>query len=325
MSEIELLKRSLERERKAKAKAEKLLEDKTRELFLANEELKNHYQQLEQTLSELKTTQSQLVQSSKLASIGQLAAGVAHEINNPIAFVANNTTVLGKYIDKIQPILMQCKTLLEKIEHGEAVEEIADTIRTLIKKNNLDFILEDLESLITDSVEGMNRVTDIVAGLKSFSRVDEFETQEIDIHECLESTIKVIWNELKYNCTLKKEFSDLPPLHCHPSQLNQVFMNLIVNAGQAIEEEGTITIKTQHSQQTIVIEISDTGNGIEPEHIDKLFDPFFTTKPVGTGTGLGLSISYGIVQDHGGRIEVDSTVGVGTTFKISLPTTPLET
>ena len=282
----------------------------------SEKQLTENYKQLQQTHEELKNTQAQLLQNSKLASIGQLAAGVAHEINNPIAFVANNISILKKYMKNIKSILEGVK---QQFTSDAELDSIKSEITQLLKKNNTEFILEDIDELITDSTEGMERVTTIVADLKSFSRVDEAEVSAIDINETIEATLKIVWNELKYKCELEKNFSSLPLLECYPSQINQVIMNLLVNAGQAIEEKGTIAIDTRQQNEKIQIQISDTGSGIKPENIEKLFDPFFTTKPVGTGTGLGLSISYGIIKKHGGDIRVESTLNVGTSFTIDLP------
>lgn len=293
---------------------------------LAEKKLKHNYEALESAHKELKDAQAQLVQSSKLASIGQLAAGVAHEINNPIAFVANNISVLKKYIGTLKEVIGNNQSFLNEIpDADEHLSSFKQAIIKFNKQKNLDFILDDLESLMTDSIDGMDRVTKIVSGLKSFARVDEAEFKEVDLNECIESTIKVVWNEIKYKCTINKNLNELPLVKCNPGKLNQVFMNLIVNAGQAIEEQGEIIINSHATENEVVISIQDSGSGISEENIEKLFDPFFTTKPVGVGTGLGLSISYGIVQDHNGQINVSSELGVGTTFEIILPIKQAET
>jgi two-component system NtrC family sensor kinase len=196
-----------------------------------------------------------------------------------------------------------------KIEEIEALKDSED----------LDFLLEDIEQLLNESVDGAVRVKDIVSGLRNFARLDEAEVKEADINEGIESTLKVIWNAIKYKAEVVKELGDIPHLLCYPAQLNQVFMNLLTNAAQAMDERGEINIRTYVAHKNIFIEIKDTGKGIRPEHLDKLFDPFFTTKPVGTGTGLGLAISHGIIEKHKGKISVQSEVGKGTTFTISLP------
>jgi two-component system NtrC family sensor kinase len=180
---------------------------------------------------------------------------------------------------------------------------------------------EDIKGLITESLDGSERVRKIVQGLKSFARVDEAEYKYADINECIESTINIVWNELKYKATLKKDYGNLPLTKCYPQQINQVFMNLLINAGHAIESQGEITIKTWAEDGSIWVAISDTGHGIPKEDLNKIFEPFFTTKEVGKGTGLGLSITYEIVQKHDGEITVESEVGKGTTFTVRLPIT----
>jgi signal transduction histidine kinase len=208
---------------------------------------------------------------------------------------------------------------LSKDLEDDKVKQSLESIQTVRTKKKFDFIREDMGSLLTESADGMNRVKEIVQNLKSFARLDEAEFKKTDINECIEITLKVIWNELKYKCTINKKMGKLPPLSCNPGQLNQVFMNLLENAAHAIKEHGDINIETEATETHIRICISDTGVGISRENIEKLFDPFFTTKPVGTGTGLGLSISYGIIEKHNGTIEILSEVGRGTKFIISLP------
>jgi signal transduction histidine kinase len=182
---------------------------------------------------------------------------------------------------------------------------------------------EDIFSLLGESKDGLGRVRKIVQDLKSFSRVGEQEWQEADLHQGLDSTLNIVWNELKYKCKVVKEYGDIPHVYCLISQINQVFMNLLVNASHAIETQGTITIRTRQTDENwVCVEVGDTGKGIAPEHITRIFEPFFTTKPVGMGTGLGLSLSYGIVQRHGGRIEVDSQIGIGSNFRLLLPIRP---
>lgn len=288
---------------------------------LSEKKLKMKNATLENTLTELKKTQGQLLQSSKMASIGQLAAGVAHEINNPIGFVLNNVSILRKYLKVFNEVISQYQRFVENANQWEKDKyfEEKGKIEHYLKSKKTDFIFEDSDNLIDESLDGMKRVVDIVAGLKSFSRVDQAETKYACINHCLESTLKVVWNELKYKCQIETDFSEIPEIKCNPGKLNQVFMNLIVNAGQSIENKGKISIKTFLENSEILVKIKDTGQGIPQENLEKLFDPFFTTKPVGVGTGLGLSISYGIIQEHKGCIEVDSLMGQGTTFTIRLP------
>ncbi|MBS4099529.1 MAG: GAF domain-containing protein [Sulfuricella sp.] len=267
-------------------------------------------------IEKLHDAQNQLLQSEKMASIGQLAAGVAHEINNPIGYVNSNLGTLEKY-------LADMFTMLAAYEQAEPLLAAdpgkAAGIKALRDKLDIDFLKEDVVALMKESEEGISRVKKIVQDLKDFSHVDESEWQWVDLHKGLESTLNVVWNEIKYKAEVVKEYGELPEVECLPSQLNQVFMNLLVNAAHAIEERGTITLRSGTRNGEAWVEVADTGKGIPPEILTRIFDPFFTTKPVGKGTGLGLSLSYSIVQKHHGRIEVESEVGVGTTFRICLP------
>ncbi len=288
------------------------LHDST-ELNRVQEELHAKNRELSAAYQELKNTQARILQQEKMASIGQLAAGVAHEINNPIGFVKSNLETLGKYAEKLTAYIQALETHLSP--------EAGETLREKRRELKIDYIREDLPELVRESIEGTERVARIVQNLKSFSRVDEAEYKEADINACLEDTINIVWNELKYKTTLKKDYGDLPLVKCYPQQLNQVFMNLLVNASQAIEEQGEISITTRVEGDSVVITISDTGCGIPKEKLHRIFEPFFTTKKVGSGTGLGLSITYDIVKKHGGEIAVESEVGKGTTFRVTLPMT----
>lgn len=271
------------------------------------EQLGNVLERIRAT-QERQQMQSFVFQQEKLASVGQLAAGVAHEINNPIGFISSNLGTLKKYIAKLMEYIAASVT-------NRTQEELHQLRKTL----KIDFVIQDINALINESVEGTARVREIVQNLKSFSRLDEVKCKEADINECLENTIKVIWNELKYKATVIKEYAKLSPIKCYPQQLNQVFMNFLVNAAQAIEKQGEIKIKTWQDDKDIFVSISDTGQGIPAENLSKLFEPFFTTKETGKGTGLGLSIAHEIIQKHQGRIEVASEVGRGTTFTVILP------
>lgn len=280
--------------------------------------LKKNYEKLKKLYQELQSTQAQLIQHSKLIAIGQLAAGVAHEINNPIAYVISNTKILQGYMSNIQEIITDINNQVMQID-SDSIEQLKEHWVSLLNEKNIAFLQEDTQALLKECLEGLNRIKEIVGDLKTFSHTDEGELQKANINQCIDVTLKIVWNELKYKCTVKKEYGDLPLILCNARQLNQVFMNLLVNAVQAISEKGEISIKTQVNNGMIEIAIHDTGSGIKPEHIEKLFDPFFTTKPVGTGTGLGLSISYNIIKKHQGRIEVTSRLNEGTTFTIYLP------
>ncbi len=258
--------------------------------------------------------QSQLLQSEKLASLGQLAAGVAHEINNPMGYIDSNLGMLEGYLKDLFRVL-------EAYQGAEAGMD-ADTLKTLTElKSGVDlgFLREDVSDLCRESREGVTRVTQIVQDLKNFSRVDDAKWQWTDLHHGLDSTLNVAHNEIKYKAELVKEFGSLPEIQCRPARLNQVFLNLLINAAQAIDERGTITVRTGAEPEWVWVEVEDTGKGIPIDEIGKIFDPFFTTKEIGQGTGLGLSLSHGIVSDHGGRIEVDSKPGEGTRFRVWLP------
>ncbi len=283
---------------------------------------KGEAEALQKAYQELQDAQAHLLQSEKMASLGQLAAGVAHEINNPVGFVSSNLRTLEEYTTDLLQVVGGYEALLAAVDRGDsgAASAEAGRVREIAKKIDARSILDDLSKLTAESIEGMERVRQIVQDLKNFSHVDEEERKPFDLNQGIESTLKIVWNEVKYKAEVVKEFGDLPELLCYPGQLNQVFMNVLVNAGQAIKERGKIWIRTFTRDGQIVVEVEDTGCGIPEENLKKIFDPFFTTKPVGKGTGLGLSVSYGIIRKHQGRIEVESTVGKGTTFRIILPT-----
>jgi signal transduction histidine kinase len=271
--------------------------------------------ELEGAYRELSYSQAKVVQQEKMATIGQLAAGVAHEINNPTGFISSNLGTLGKYTNKLTEFINAQSDALKFMKSEESLE----SLKVLRKKLKVDYVLEDLEELIKESLDGADRIKEIVQNLKTFARVDEKAYREADINECIESTLNIVWNELKYKATVEKEYGEIPPTKCYPQQLNQVFMNLLVNAGHAIEKQGVIKIKTWNGGEFINISISNTGQGIPEDKIKKIFEPFFTTKEAGKGTGLGLSISHEIVQKHNGNLSVESEIGKGTTFNIKIP------
>ena len=267
-------------------------------------------------IKKLEDAHSQLLQSEKMASIGQLAAGVAHEINNPIGFVYSNLGTLEKYVQDTFRMI----ELYEQAEEAIADPEVRNQLQAAKKKLDLSFLKTDLRALMDESKDGITRVKVIVQNLKDFSHAGTAdEWQFSDLRNGLDSTLSIVNNEIKYKADVVKEYGDIPDVECLSSQLNQVFMNLLVNAAHAIEEHGTITVRTGVEGDEVWVDICDTGHGIPPENLQKIFDPFFTTKPVGKGTGLGLSLSYGIVQKHHGRMEVQSEVGKGTTFRMWLP------
>ncbi|MBI2309008.1 MAG: sensor histidine kinase [Rhodocyclales bacterium] len=292
---------------------EQFLDDR-HQLALANVALEEERVRQAELIRKLAEAHSQLLQAEKMASIGQLAAGVAHEINNPLGFVSSNLGTLRDYVEQ----------LLRLVAIYEAKEsELSAASRTLLqearREADLDFVRNDLPGMLAESAEGLQRVKRIVQDLRDFSRVDAAEKQLASLEQGLDSTLNVVWNELKYKAEVVKEYGGIPEIECLPSQLNQVFMNLLVNAAQAIPERGRIVLRTGRQGDAVWVEVEDDGAGIEPEHLNRLFDPFFTTKPVGKGTGLGLSLSYGIVQKHGGRIEVRSEPGAGAVFRVVLP------
>lgn len=270
-------------------------------------------------IDKLQEAQEQLVQSEKMASVGQLAAGIAHEINNPVGFVNSNMGTLRTYVATLFEVLDQYDTLVKKFPEGHEVTKRFNEIR---EKADIEFLKDDVDDLVRESMDGLKRVRDIVQSLKDFSHVGETELLDADIHLGIDTTLNIVMNEIKYKATIVKEYGQLPSVKCLISQLNQVFMNLLVNASHAIKDTGVITVSTGCKNDWIWIKVSDTGSGIAPENLNRIFEPFFTTKPVGSGTGLGLSLSYGIVKKHGGRIEVESEVGKGTSFTIHLPVHP---
>lgn len=283
----------------------------------AEVELRKRFNELNELNVKLTETQQQLQQSEKLASIGQLAAGVAHEINNPIGYVHSNIGSLENYINDLFVMLSS----YERTELLLADQPLGAELKALRQRIDIDFLKEDIPALMHESKEGISRVKKIVQDLKDFSRVDSTpEFQWANLHQGIDSTLNVVANEIKYKADVVKEYGTLPEIECLPSQLNQVFMNLLVNSTHAIgEKRGCITIRTGVVGENVWLEFADDGSGMNEEVRKKIFDPFFTTKPVGKGTGLGLSLSYGIIQKHQGTIEVESVEGKGTTFHISLP------
>ncbi|MEI7612977.1 MAG: ATP-binding protein [Betaproteobacteria bacterium] len=264
----------------------------------------------------LEQTRNQLLQSEKMAAIGQLAAGVAHEINNPVGFVNSNVGTLAGYLTGLLKLVDAYRLAAESCPADDPALREA---KRLADDFELDYVRDDAVALLAESKDGLERIKRIVSDLKDFSHVDAVEWELFDLHACLERTLNVVWNELKYKVTLVKEYGELPAITGLPHQLSQVFMNLLINAVQAIPEHGTITLRTGREADSVWVEVEDSGVGIAPENLSRIFEPFFTTKPVGLGTGLGMAVSYGIVQKHKGRIEVRSVVGQGTTFRVSLP------
>jgi signal transduction histidine kinase len=284
---------------------------------MAERELLDRNAELSTLNAKLSAAQEHLIQSEKLASIGQMAAGVAHEINNPIGYIFSNFGTLEGY-------LVSLFEMLSVYERTEASHCVPETVRDLKEKREtleLDFLKEDIPVLMRESKEGIIRVRKIVQDLKDFSHVDSNPNwQFANLNQGIDSTLNVVNNELKYRADVVKIYGDIPEVQCMPSQINQVVMNLVVNAAHAMgTERGTITVRTGTEGNQVWFEVSDTGSGIPKEVLPRIFDPFYTTKPVGKGTGLGLSLSYGIIQKHHGTIVVQTETAKGSTFRVTLP------
>lgn len=305
-------KAAYERQKKAREIAENNLENKSRELFESN-------QSLVQAYNRLKDQKAQLLHQEKLASIGQLAAGVAHEINNPTGFVKSNLRTMVSYAQSFTKIVESYEDLINDTSNGDI--EIKSKVKKIRRKNDLDFIMEDMFDLLEESLEGTERIEDIVMGLKNFARPDQDEKQLFSLNECIESTLKLVNNEVKYKADIELDLGEIPEIEGKPGAISQVILNLVVNAADAIPEHGNIFIATAVDKKEIKMSIRDNGSGIPQEILTKIYDPFFTTKEVGKGTGLGLAISHGIIQKHGGRLTVESKEGEGTEFTIALPIT----
>lgn len=290
------------------------VQKRTADLQSVNKDLLREKAHQEELINQLAEAHSQLLQSEKMASIGQLAAGVAHEINNPVGYVNSNLSTLQEYVDDLFKIL----SAYEQRE-GEMSAETRAELAELKKQIDIGFMRVDIGKLMSESIGGLQRVKRIVLDLKDFSHVGESARQWANIEQGMDSTLNVVWNELKYKADVVKEYAGIPEIECIPTQINQVFMNLLMNAVQAIKDHGRITIRTGQEGGNVWVEVEDNGSGIEPKNLSRVFDPFFTTKPVGKGTGLGLSLSYSIVQKHGGSIELRSEVGKGTVFRVLLP------
>ena len=285
-----------------------------------------------ESYNKLKQTQAQLIQQEKLASIGQLAAGVAHEINNPLGFISSNFKSLQDYLTIIKGYILALENLVQQVKRNNSsnLMESIIKIEELKEKKDVNFILHDIEDIFSESVEGFDRMMSIVENLKNFSRIDcDNNTEEYDINKAIESTLIVARNEIKYVAQVEKHLSEVPLIECRGDEINQVILNILVNAAQAIKaqnrsELGKIEIKSYQKGEHVYCEICDDGPGIPNKIFNKIFDPFFTTKEVGKGTGLGLNISYDIiVNKHKGDLIVNSEVGKGATFIIKLPITSL--
>ncbi|MFS4458753.1 ATP-binding protein [Bdellovibrio sp. HCB2-146] len=290
----------------------------SKKIWQARSDLRKKIAELESANKELKETQTKLVHSAKMVSLGQLVAGVAHELNNPIGFIYSNMTHLKEYSDKL-------------IDLANAAEKNPSNLPALKEEYEFDYIVKDMPKLIASCQDGARRTRDIVLGLRNFSRLEEAKLQEIDVHQSLDTTLNLLQGEIKNRIEIHRQYEPIPLVHCYASQINQVFMNILSNAVQAIDGAGhiwisTVALKTHKGSQDkrgwVQVSIQDSGKGMSAQTLEKIFDPFFTTKGVGQGTGLGLSISYGIIQNHGGEIQARSEQGVGTEFIVVIPVYP---
>ncbi|MFZ2540586.1 MAG: ATP-binding protein, partial [Gallionella sp.] len=293
---------------------------------LANQRLEHRViertYELSDAMKHLQESEAQLIQSEKMSSLGQMVAGVAHEINTPLAYVKNSLGAVAEHLPGIGSTLEHCEKLIALLSAGDNPDELSREFgysSTQIAKLRQKHVIEELSSLVKDGLYGTGQVAEIVGNLKNFSRLDRSRISSFNLNEGLESTLLLAKHLLKL-VTVDKRFGEIPAITCSPSQINQVFLNLITNAAQAMpDERGTIMLTTRIEGEGVAVDVADNGSGIPPEVLNKIFDPFFTTKEIGKGTGLGLSVSYKIVQQHGGRISVDSKVGVGTKFTVWFP------
>ncbi|MBN2480413.1 MAG: hybrid sensor histidine kinase/response regulator [Bacteroidales bacterium] len=313
--ELKTLNTRLKEQQKQLQKVNTLLGKQKEELLSINEVSEHQKKELQFTLENLKLTQNQLIQSEKMASVGQLTAGIAHELNNPINFVSGNVSPLTRDIDDILGILNRYEAVIREKNLGKSFSDI----ELLKEKIDYKYLINEVKDLLNGIGEGAHRSSEIVKGLRSFSRLDEDKFMLSDIHEGIDSTLILLYNKTKNRIIVHKEYGDLPQIECLPSKLNQVFMNILTNSVEAIKNNGEIFIETVSSSLVIKVIIRDTGIGMTSEIKEHIFEPFYTTKDVGKGTGLGLSISYGIIEQHHGNIDVISEPGKGTEFIISLP------
>lgn len=298
-----------------------IIETRNRELLAQRDELAREKETIEQLLIDLTNTQAQLIQSEKMASLGQMVAGLAHEINTPLGFVMTNVGVFDRNVGLYNEAIMQTSELVEMLENGDlsdALQKLDDTKFALQRLFDLNLI-EKTKNRINEATIGLERIRELVINLKNFSRLDEAEMKKVDLSESLESALLIAHNVIKHKAEVETLYEENLAVECYPAQLNQVFLNLITNAVQAIPEFGKMTIKTWTENGLAKISIADTGIGIPEANLKRIFEPFFTTKPIGQGTGLGLSIVYKIIERHGGKIDVKSKEKEGTQFTITLP------
>jgi len=302
--------RALRRREAALREAQDALEarvrERTAELSRVNAALVDDIAARERAEAERDRLTAQLLRGQKLQAIGQLSAGIAHEINNPVGYILSNLTSLKEYLADLSRLLRA------SLEHDPGLERLRGEI-------DATFLLEDFDKALEETRQGAERIRDIVRGLRDFSHVDDGERTEADLRDLIEDSLRICWNELKYKAEVKRDYGSVGRVSCAPRRVGQVFVNLLVNAAQAIEERGEIRVSTRAEGGWAVIEVRDTGRGIPKEALPRIFEPFFTTKPVGEGTGLGLHVAYKIVKAHGGTIDIRSQVGAGTCVRIFLP------
>ncbi len=293
----------------------------TEEILQQRNQLATEKERVEHLLDDLKNTQSQLIQSEKMASLGQMVAGIAHEVNTPLGFVMNNISIVERNHGILAAALADYRSLDKMLRTGalESLESMLESIAEQMERIEEFELVARTQSTLAESTIGLERIQELITNLKNFSRLDEADVKSVNINDNIDSALMIAANIVKYKADVMKDYAPNLVAECYPAQLNQVFLNLITNAAQAIKERGVIAIKTFTDQSDAVIKISDTGSGIAPENLKKIFEPFFTTKPVGQGTGLGLSIVYKIIERHNGNIDVESVVGSGTTFTIRIP------
>lgn len=306
---VEVLQRALERERSRRTLAEQLLEDRSRDLFDASEALR-------QALADLQRNQKQMLQQEKLASLGVLSAGVAHEINNPLGYVLSNVSTLSDYV---VTLLAGIDQMGSRVESASELSAAKGAVSTWIQSSDMRYVTEDAPSLLDETVEGLQRVRSIVEGLKTFAREDDGQSEAVDVNEAIRSSLTIARSQFRGRCEIDDLLVEVPAVLGNLSRLGQVFLNLIMNAGQAVDESGRVSVVSMVEGDWVIVRVEDDGCGISAENIARIFTPFFTTKPQGEGTGLGLSISHGIVVEHDGEISVSSEEGKGTCFTVRLP------
>ncbi len=292
-------------------------------LKVMENKLTRQSEEISRAYRELKASQSQLIQSEKMASLGQMVAGVAHEINTPLGYVKNNVSLAQDVFVQLKALVGSYDALLALLLGGDANEATVGRQLEMIEQQRNDFWSvypqDEIDNLFGDTLFGVNQISEIVLNLKNFSRLDQAAVDEVNLNQTIESTLVIAKNVLKNRVELIKQYGNVPAVKCSPSQINQVFLNLLTNAAQAMDGMGKILIRTWADERYVYASVQDTGKGIAKENLQKIFDPFFTTKPVGEGTGLGLSIVFKIIESHKGFIRVASEVGKGTRFIVALP------